>query len=342
MKKALQELFTGKKFLKITLPIILVIALVIIGYFSFNKQPKNLSPDEARAKAETFVNKYLMQSGTKATIKDITTEYGLYKLKIDITSDVVESYLTKDGKFFFPQALDIDKISSAPGSTTPSAAANSATTGGPAATVSAKSDKPKVELFVMSYCPYGTQIEKGLLPVLSTLGDKIDFQLKFVNYSMHGSKELAENMNQYCIEKNQPDKLQSYLSCFLQAGDSASCVTSTGINQSKMTTCVAATDKQYKITENATNNVGYQGSYPSFPIDQADNQKYSVAGSPTLVINGQQIESNRDPESLLNTLCSAFSTQPAECSKTLATASPTPGFGTGTTAGGSTAAGCGQ
>ena len=41
-----------------------------------------------------------------------------------------------------------------------------------------KSDKPLVELFVMAYCPYGTQAEKGLIPVIELLGDKIDASIK--------------------------------------------------------------------------------------------------------------------------------------------------------------------
>ncbi|MBU3941884.1 MAG: hypothetical protein KKF74_03150, partial [Nanoarchaeota archaeon] len=47
-----------------------------------------------------------------------------------------------------------------------------------------KKDKPEVELFVMSHCPYGTQIEKGMLPVARLLGDKIDFNIRFCSYAM--------------------------------------------------------------------------------------------------------------------------------------------------------------
>lgn len=336
MKKIIQSLFGRERFLRITLPIILVIALVIIGFFSFQKPITTLTPDQAKIKAETYINKNLMQNGGTATVKEVTSEYGLYKLKVDITNNIVESYLTKDGKLFFPQALSVDPTS------TPATAATTGAT--PSATVSTKNNKPAVDLFVMSYCPYGTQIEKGILPVLSALGAKIDFKLKFVSYSMHGQKELAENLTQYCIQKNESSKLQKYLSCFLEASDSAGCLASTGINKTQLDSCVAATDQQYKVTANATNNVNYQGTYPSFPLDQADNQKYNVAGSPTLIINGQQIDSNRDPASLLKTICSAFSSAPKECQTVLASASPAPGFGSGTQAatGGSAAAGCGQ
>lgn len=341
MKKALKKLFSKEIFMRIVLPIILVIALIIIGLFSFHKPgAKNLSPDEAKTKAEAFVNSYLMQSGSKATIKEVTTEYGLYKLKIDIVSDVVESYLSKDGKLFFPQALNIEEITKkAAGSAGANTAA--AQNAAPAATVSVKSDKPTVELFVMSYCPYGTQIEKGLLPVLAALGNKIDFKLEFCSYSMHGQKELNENLTQYCIQKEQNSKFDSYLTCFLSSSDSASCLTSAKVDKTKLASCVSKTDNAYKVTSNFTGKVGYQGNYPGFDVDKAANDKYNVGGSPTLIINGQEISSARDSASLLKTICSAFNNQPKECAAVLSSVSPSAGFGSGTTAN-TAAAGCAQ
>jgi len=334
--------------------LVIVAVLVVLGLItasSLHKDNKNtttlkpgktISTDAAKTKAEEFINKFLMSSGSKATIKDITTEYGLYKLKVDITSDVVDSYMTKDGRLFFPQALNIDELSAAKTGAN-ATTADSQTASTPSATVTKKSDKPTVELFVMSYCPYGTQIEKGILPVVQTLGNKINFAVKFCSYSMHGQKELSENLLQYCIQKDQPAKYDAYLQCFLGAGDSASCVASTGVDKNKADTCVSATDKQFKVMENFTNKVGYQGSYPGFDVNKADNDKYQVAGSPTLIINGEEIQSGRDSASLLKTICSAFNNEPKECSTTLSSASPAAGFGTAAAATGATAgAGCGQ
>lgn len=336
MKKMIKSLFSRERFSRVTLPILLVIALVVIGLFTFQKPVKNLSVTEAKDKAESFINTYLMQGGNKATIKDITTAYGLYKLKVDIVSDVVESYLSKDGKLFFPQALEVEKMGAASG------AASTPTGSAPSATVTKKSDKPTVELFVMSHCPYGTQIEKGILPVVEALGSKINFDLKFCSYAMHGEKELQEELAQYCIKKEQTTRFNPYLKCFLEAGDSAACLTSVGINKPALDSCVAKTDKQYKVIDNFNNKVGYQGQFPGFDIYKADNAKYNVGGSPTLVINGQEISSGRDSASLLKTICSAFNNEPKECQTTLSSASPAPGFGTGTQAAGSAAADCGQ
>ena len=79
-----------------------------------------------------------------------------------------------------------------------------------------KSDKPNVELFVMSHCPFGTQAEKGIIPVVNLLKNKINFSVKFVDYSMHGKSEIDENTLQYCIQKEESKKYIPYLTCFLE------------------------------------------------------------------------------------------------------------------------------
>jgi hypothetical protein len=328
-----------------------VIVLIIVGLvLSSNKNllniKKTISPAEAKTTAENFIKDNLLQSGTQFTVSD-AKDYnaGLYELDITIqgNSTPIQSYLTKDGKLFIPQAMDIAAISKTTNNT--NATANNSNNQATPVAQAPKSDKPKVELFVMSYCPYGTQMEKGILPVVEALGSKIDFQVKFVNYAMHGQKEVDENMLQYCINTEQNAKYNAYLDCFLKAGDSPTCVKEVGIDQNKANACVAKIDKQYGITDTFNKGQAAWGSsYPPFPIYEADNTKYGVQGSPTLVINGSQINANRDPASLAATICGAFTDgkKPAECGKTFASATPDPGFGTGSAAasGGSAAANC--
>lgn len=317
----------------------IILAAIVLAGVSLYKNRNNIRPEMARLKAETFVNNNLMQAGTKATVSEITKAYGLFKVKVDIGSgQKVDSYITLDGKLFFPQGLEMDKADTATSTgSTPSAAQNSPAT----PTDIPKTDKPTVELFVMSYCPYGTQIEKGILPVVKALGNKINYELKFCDYAMHGEKELRENLTQYCIQKEQNAKFDAYLTCFLKASDSASCLTSAGIDTTKNNACVAKTDSDFKVLANFTSNTDFRGTYPGFNVYKADNAKYSVGGSPTLIINGKEVSSGRDSASLLKTICAAFKTQPKECSTVLSSVAPAAGFGEGA-ATGAAAAGCAQ
>ncbi len=289
----------------------LTIGIVItasIGYLTVNEFSW-LSKKIIEEKSTVFINAELLQGQGSATVKVIGKENGLYKLEVDYNGQKIDSYISKDGKKLYPQVYnlseDADKNT---GSNSNSASSN----------VEKKSDKPAVELFVMSYCPYGTQIEKGILPAVKALGDKIDFKLKFVSYTMHGEKENQENLRQYCIDKDQSDKFYSYLDCFLASSDTDACMKSVGINENETKSCMAEASNQFDVTGT------------SFNVHKADNDKYGVQGSPTLVVNGTTIQSSRDSASLLKTICSAFNNAPSECQSQLSAETPAPGFGEGT------------
>lgn len=319
MKNMHKDIFGNKKIVPIVIASLIVVIAIVVAIIYSAKKSNEISAQEASAKTETFINEYLMPSGSQAKITETSEEYDLYKMKIDIGSEEpVESYVTKDGKLFFPQALEITPNQTADNN----AQANST----PTPVNVPKSDKPEIELFVMSYCPFGTQMEKGLLPVLETLGNKINFTLKFNDYAMHDKAELDENLVQYCIQKEQPEKLTAYLSCFLEAGDSDTCLAANA-NEKTINSCVDATDKEFKVTENFNNKVDWRGSFPGFNVNKDDNDKYNVGGSPTLVINGTTVSSARDSASLLKTICTAFNNAPEECSTQLNNQSPTSGFG---------------
>ncbi len=307
----------------------LVFAVVISGCSVNLKKAKTLNPEQAKTRITEFINKNLMSNGETVEVKDFVLENGLYKMSVALPNNqTIDAYMTKDGSKFFPQVMDLAKIESE--------AAGGSTAQAPVAEAP-KSDKPVVEVFVMSHCPYGTQIEKGVIPVAETLKNKIDFSIKFCDYAMHGEKELQEQLKQYCISKEQPGKYFAYLKCFLKAGDSATCSKTAGL--ASVDSCIAKSDKEFSITKNFNDKSTWKGDYPPFSIFAADNTKYGVQGSPTLVINGAQVESGRDSKSLLATICTAFNNAPEECSTELSGAAPSAGFGEGTTSG-STDASC--
>ena len=289
-----------------------------------DKEKELLDIEKMTSKVEEFINKNLISnSNDKITIKESSEESGLYKIVITTsTGQDVETYITKDGKLFFDRTINIEEI------TKEHEAANNET---PPDQEVTKSDKPVVELFVMSHCPYGTQIEKGILPVLETLGDKIDFELKFCDYAMHKEKELDEQLRQYCINSEEPTKFISYLKCFLEDDRSDACLKTAKINISKLNTCIAATDKKYKVTENFSDKSTWKGNFPTFNIHKEDVDKYDIGGSPTLIIDGTIARSGRDAKSLLTTICARFDNPPEECSTELSSATPSPGFGFNTT-----------
>ncbi len=188
-----------------------------------------------------------------------------------------------------------------------------------------KTDKPVVKLFVMSHCPYGTQMQKAIIPVVNLFKDKIQFEPEFVNYTMHGPTETKDNTIEYCINKNYPTKYVDFLKCYLAdgkvmtPGNTTKCMKNVSINITEINNCVADTYKTYGISD--------KSAY--YPIYQNDNVKYGVKGSPTLVINGKTVNVGRTPEMVKEEICKAFTTQPPECNITLSNEPVSPGFGKG-------------
>lgn len=91
----------------------------------------------------------------------------------------------------------------------------------------ARMGKPTLELFVMSYCPFGVQAEEKIIPIVKRFGDKIDFKLRFIARgkespspqditpftSLHGYPEVAENIRQLLIAREYPDRYLDYILC---------------------------------------------------------------------------------------------------------------------------------
>ena len=174
-----------------------------------------------------------------------------------------------------------------------------------------KSDRPKVDLYVMSYCPYGTQAEKPFLSIMKKFNDIADVDVKFVQYVMHQAQEWKENLLQYCIKTTQKEKFVPYLECFLKEGKSEECLKTAGVDKTKIDTCIKETDEKFKITEKLNDKTK---RFPDFDIDKETALKAWVQGSPTLVINWLKIEGvDRTERGFAEAICKAFKKEPAVC-----------------------------
>lgn len=301
---------------------VVIAALIIAGALIYvlpkssgEKAGEFLPLETAVQKAVDYINKNLLSGDTKTTLIESSEVSGAYKFKIKIGEQEFESYITKDGKILFPEAIILTEKTAE--DTTPEVPKDLP-----------KTDVPDVKLFVMSYCPYGLQTEKALLPVYELLKNKAKIGVYFVDYIMHEKKEMDENLRQYCIQKEEPAKIYSYLSCFVKDGNYQKCLPEAKIDQTKLSSCLTEADKEFNVTKNYEDKKSWQGgSFPKFEVHADLNEKYGVQGSPTLVINDKVVQADRSPEGLKNVICQAFSSLPSECSQTLSDTTASPGFG---------------
>lgn len=111
------------------IPIAIVVAGVLIAgavvFFNQEKtaSPEILSSERAGEKTINFINKNLLPEGTTASLVSIVEESGIYKIQLKIEDQEFPSYVTKDGKFLFPdQGINLDEEIPAPVSEEPAGA----------------------------------------------------------------------------------------------------------------------------------------------------------------------------------------------------------------------------
>ncbi|MBN2067948.1 MAG: hypothetical protein JW744_05770 [Candidatus Diapherotrites archaeon] len=281
--------------------------------------------DDLKLKVQNYLNENIYgPQGAEASVVSLEPfDDEFYIVDFDVSAGgevlgAMSAYVTKSGKSLSGQILSLDEPLD---------------TGEPEENGSniPKSDKPVVELFVMSYCPYGLQMEKAILPVMELLQGKAEISIKFCDYIMHNLPEIEENTRQYCIQKEQNELFIDYLGCFAQSGDSAACLESAGVDQAMLDSCTAAADQEFGIMGLYNDSSSWlSGVYPIYPVHTAENEMYGVGGSPTLIINGAEVSVDRSPEAVKQAVCSAFNVAPEECSQALSTAVASSGFGGGT------------
>ncbi len=274
----------------------------------YSDSPKVLSKDAFALQMKGFIEETNPQIAGEVTIENITEENGLYKFSVFLNGRFVgyPSYATKDGSVLFPQSINVTNV------TKEVKEAKEAAVKVQEASKPQKSDVPKVQLFVMSQCPYGVQAENAIKPVLDALKGKISFELKFIANqnddgtfsSLHGQPEVDENLRQVCAMNVYPHYMD-YVICRnanIKGSDWQACATKSNMSVSLIKACAEGKEGEGLLAKNIklANELG-------------------VGGSPTIKINSTDYRGQRTPDALLSAICSAFNNPPSECSKAFGT-----------------------
>ena len=84
---------------------------------------------------------------------------------------------------------------------------------------SVSNEKIDLDLFVMSYCPYGIETELALIPYVKENQDKINLNIYYIAdetedgsfVSLHGDIEVEEDIRQLIIKRLYPEKYLDYI-----------------------------------------------------------------------------------------------------------------------------------
>ena len=284
---------------------------------------KVLKAEVAGQKAIDYINNEILQGQGAVSLKGVTEESGMYKIKIAFESggqtQESNAYLSKDGRYLFPimQGFPID-LDQKTGTSAANAASNEITS----CQDMPKSDKPVLEAFVVSQCPYGLQMERLLTKTIeeaAVLASNIKVRyLGSVSNekitSMHGDAEAQENLRQICIREEQSDKYWDYLSCYMKAGETGNCLTSALVNKTNLNACMSDPNKGLKYAQE----------------DFTLANEFNIQGSPTLLLGNSIISEfsfgGRTTEAAKEIICCASNSQPSVCSVELSKLTAAVGF----------------
>ena len=311
----------GTLFGKGTIVAIIGIVAIIIIFLVFlvtGPQPGTLSPVSSQscaAKVIGFANENLVQPGTSVSFQSVSEIRGIYEVHGRYQSQDVTIYATKDCTMIFTNGIDI------------SGSEGTAQTQKPTpAPTPVKTARPAVDLYVMAFCPYGTQAESAMKPVAGLLGTKADITLRYITtvrgetvdsvQSLHGLPEAQEDLRQICIQKNYPEKFWEYLDDF-----NTRCY-SLSQNITSLNACWRSTASDLGIDTTAVETcaTGPEG-LGLLKQDETNANQNGATASPTLLINGVKYSGSRTPEAYKQAICSSFTEAPSECATVLSTAS---------------------
>jgi protein-disulfide isomerase len=184
----------------------------------------------------------------------------------------------------------------------------------------------KMDLFVMSQCPYGVRTVDAMKEVLEAFGKdrrKVDFRVEFIGRevdgkltSMHGQGEVDENIRQLCAQKyyEKNYKFMEYLHCRNEAytktrgkepeGNEWEACAKGGIQAGVIKRCSEGEEGQALLAES---------------IKKAND--LGITGSPNWLLNNKFEMNGRTAEAIKNAFC-AKNEGLAGCEKTLSAEAP--------------------
>ena len=183
-----------------------------------------------------------------------------------------------------------------------------------------KSDRPLLQAFVVSRCPFGLQMQRIMADIIRESGETEEYlKVMYIGSvdtenntirAMHGEVEAQENLRQICIREEQSGKYWDYVSCYMKEGKTAQCLESAAIDVQELDAC--------------TNDSSRGLVYAQKDFDVAD--KFRVTGSPTMIMNDNIVKesdfatnttNSRSPEAVKELLCCGFNEEPSFCTQEL-------------------------
>ena len=193
-------------------------------------------------------------------------------------------------------------------------------------------NRPQIDFYVMSFCPYGNQAEEAIASVYNVLKGKADFNPHYVIYSnyaggsskyciengtycsMHGVQEVHQDIRELCVNKYMGT--DDYFKFIVAINKKC--------NSRNVDSCWENIAKDLNLSVSKIKECEKNESASLAKQEYNLNKIWHVSGSPTVFIDGQLYTGKRTPQAYLNALCGAFEKAPKECSTKISSSGATP------------------
>ncbi len=268
------------QFIALLLAIAVVAAIFTDGFGLTGKAvASSITPSEAEQKALNYINSNLLQPPFTATAVKTEELNGMYKIKIDVAGRQIDSYVTKDGKLFFPQGLELDAaLPNVDGKdTTPAPEATKISVDLADEPVKGKADAPvTIVEFSDFQCPFCQKGWEVMKEVEKDYVAKNKVKIVFKNFPLDNIHPMAQASAQAGECAYEQDKFWEYHDKLFANQQSLS-----NDNLKKWA-------KEAGLDENKFNSCFDNKKYESeVAKDQQEGLKAGVQGTPAFLINGQ-------------------------------------------------------
>ena len=190
------------------------------------------------------------------------------------------------------------------------------------------SDKPRLDYFVMAFCPYGNPADEAASELYNLFGDKVEIVPHYIIsvsgdkiQSLHGEQEGNQGVRELCAleELGYEDFFKFTLGinedCSYGNVDTCweSVAESVGVDIEAISDCESSRKLDIANEQDAIIK-------KLLTLDRT-GQLSMPRASPTFLINGETYSGGRDPESIKKTLCVLFESAPKECSTIISASS---------------------
>ena len=187
------------------------------------------------------------------------------------------------------------------------------------------SDKPVVDFFVMSFCPYGNAAEDIINNLFGLFGFTVEFRPRYIVYShyqggssdfcldngnlcsMHGVQELNQDIREACVYDK--EGFRKWLAFARNINKEC--------GPSNADSCWESVAEKLKLDVDYIKECEKGKGLDLIKEDKRVSDAFSIGGSPTFLINGERYTGRRTPEAIKQAICETFSEKPEACNVVL-------------------------